>query len=79
LQKGGALLSSGGERKAEGVRKKRKYKTTPFSVNLMRSQMLYWAAQAQGGSLAEDLVESSVTALCNICGIGLPVVCRRDI
>ena len=49
MQKGGALLSSGWERKAEGVRKKRKYKTTPFSVNLMRSQTLYWAAQAQGG------------------------------
>ncbi len=27
------------------IEKKRKEKTTPFSVNLMRSQVLYWAAQ----------------------------------
>jgi hypothetical protein len=32
------------------VRKKRKEKTTPFSVNLMRSQLLHRAAQSQVGS-----------------------------
>ena len=26
-------------------KKKKKKKTTPFGVNLMRSQVLYWAAQ----------------------------------
>ena len=29
----------------EGLEKERKEKTTPYGVNLMRSQVLYWAAQ----------------------------------
>ena len=31
-----------------GTRKKRKQKTTPFGVNVMRSQVLYWDAQEVG-------------------------------
>ena len=35
-------------------RKKRKEKTTPFGGNLMRSQVLYWAAQTPRGNYVGD-------------------------
>ena len=43
-------------------KKKREEKTTPFGVSLMRSQVLYRAAQ---GSADDDLSLSPLSVLCN--------------
>ena len=38
------------QQKKKRKKKKRKEKTTPFGVKLMRSQVLYWAAQVYSAS-----------------------------
>jgi len=43
--------------------KKRKEKTTPFGVNLMRSQVLYWAAQGLGNNALVETTDVFLSSL----------------
>jgi len=45
LSYGGQVHTCNPTRETHSDVQKRKKKTTPFGVNIMRSQVLYWAAQ----------------------------------
>ncbi len=49
----------------DAVEKKRKEKTTPFGVNLMRSQVLYRAAQGDNGVPLSRSTEGSACSICS--------------
>jgi len=58
-------------------KEKRKEKTTPFGVNLLRSPVLYWAAQGgQGGLLSISDHSSNKSQLHSSCSLKLH--CRQQ-